>query len=183
MQHVDPPDLKLWPTLRHLYPLWRAQWRLVLIGLSCALVFTGLSLAIPILIQRTIDNAIDGGDTALLLPYLGADHGDRGGPLRRQLHPPLRDRPHRHRRRGAAARDDVRRLPPVPARLLRPPRHGRGDLAGHERHLPGALLHRLGRRPGDPEHDDADRRRHRAHVGERPADALRSARDAARSPC
>ena len=72
MQDVDPTDLKLWPTLRHLYPLWRAQWRLVLIGLSCALVFTGLSLAIPILIQRTIDNAIDGGDTALLLPYLGA---------------------------------------------------------------------------------------------------------------
>ena len=71
MQHVDPSDLKLWPTLRHLYPLWRAQWRLVLIGLSCALVFTGLSLAIPILIQRTIDNAIDGGDTSLLLPYLG----------------------------------------------------------------------------------------------------------------
>ena len=71
MQHVDPPDLKLWPTLRHLYPLWRAQWRLVLLGLSCALAFTGLSLAIPILIQRTIDNAIDGGDTALLLPYLG----------------------------------------------------------------------------------------------------------------
>ena len=70
MQHVDPPDLKLWPTLRHLYPLWRAQWRLALLGLSCALVFTGLSLAIPILIQRTIDNAIDGGDTALLVPYL-----------------------------------------------------------------------------------------------------------------
>ena len=49
MQHVDPPDLKLWPTLRHLFPLWRAQWRLVAIGLVCALVFTGLSLAIPIL--------------------------------------------------------------------------------------------------------------------------------------
>jgi ABC-type multidrug transport system fused ATPase/permease subunit len=71
VQHVDPPDLKLWPTLGHLYPLWRAQWRLVAIGLSCALVFTGLSLAIPILVQRTIDNAIDGGDTSLLLPYLG----------------------------------------------------------------------------------------------------------------
>jgi ABC-type multidrug transport system fused ATPase/permease subunit len=71
VQHVDPPDLKLWPTLRHLFPLWRAQWRLVTIGLSCALVFTGLSLAIPILVQRTIDNAIDGGDTSLLLPYLG----------------------------------------------------------------------------------------------------------------
>jgi ATP-binding cassette subfamily B protein len=72
VQDVDPPDLTLWPTLRHLYPLWREQWRLVTVGLVCALAFTGLSLAIPILIQRTIDDAIDGGDTALLLPYLGA---------------------------------------------------------------------------------------------------------------
>jgi ATP-binding cassette subfamily B protein len=71
VQHVDPPDLRLWPTLRHLFRLWRAQWRLALIGLFCALVFTGLSLMIPILIQRTIDNAIDGGDSALLLRYLG----------------------------------------------------------------------------------------------------------------
>ena len=63
MQHVDPPDLKLWATLRHLFPLWRAQSRLIAAGLVCALVFTGLSLLIPILIQRTIDNAIDGGDT------------------------------------------------------------------------------------------------------------------------
>ena len=74
MQHVDPPDLKLWPTLRHLFPLWRAQWRLAAIGLTCALAFTGLSLAIPILVQRTIDNAIDGGDTSLLAPLPRADH-------------------------------------------------------------------------------------------------------------
>ena len=33
MQDVDPPDLTLWPTLRHLYPLWREQWRLVTVGL------------------------------------------------------------------------------------------------------------------------------------------------------
>ncbi|HEU0336231.1 MAG TPA: ABC transporter ATP-binding protein [Gaiellaceae bacterium] len=58
--------------MRHLYPLWRAQWRLVLVGLACALAFTGLSLAIPILIQRTIDDAIDAGDHALLAPYLSA---------------------------------------------------------------------------------------------------------------
>ena len=69
---VDPPDLALGPTLRHLYPLWREQWRLVLLGLCCAFVYTGTSLAIPILIQRTIDNAIDGGDHSLLVPYLGA---------------------------------------------------------------------------------------------------------------
>jgi ABC-type multidrug transport system fused ATPase/permease subunit len=58
--------------VRHLYPLWRAQWRLVLVGLACAVAFTGLSLAIPILIQRTIDDAIDAGDHALLAPYLSA---------------------------------------------------------------------------------------------------------------
>jgi len=70
--NVDPPDLTLWPTIRHLYPLWRAQWRLVSVGLACALGFTLLSLLIPILVQRTIDNAIDGGDGSLLVPYLAA---------------------------------------------------------------------------------------------------------------
>jgi ABC-type multidrug transport system fused ATPase/permease subunit len=70
--NVDPADLTLWPTIRHLYPLWRAQWRLVAIGLSCALLFTLLSLAIPILVQRTIDDAIDGNDESLLVPYLVA---------------------------------------------------------------------------------------------------------------
>src|SRR6188472_1133472 len=70
--NVDPSDLTLWPTIRHLFPLWRAQWRLVSIGLACALVFTLLSLLIPILVQRTIDDAIDGGDRSLLVPYLAA---------------------------------------------------------------------------------------------------------------
>jgi len=69
---VDPPDLPLGATLRHLFPLWREQWRLGLIGLGCAFVFTGLSLAIPILIEHTIDDAIDGGDQGLLLRYLAA---------------------------------------------------------------------------------------------------------------
>lgn len=72
MTTVDPPDLTLWPTIRHLYPLWRAQWRLVAFGLACALGFTLLSLLIPILVQRTIDDAIDGGDHSLLVPYLAA---------------------------------------------------------------------------------------------------------------
>jgi ABC-type multidrug transport system fused ATPase/permease subunit len=58
--------------VRHLYPLWRAQRRLVLIGLACALAFTGLTLTIPILVQRTIDDAIDGPDRSLLVPYLVA---------------------------------------------------------------------------------------------------------------
>src|SRR5262245_33776640 len=69
---VNPPDLPLGATLRRLYPLWWEQRRLVLLGLACALVFTGTSLTIPILIQHTIDNAIDGGDTSLLVPYLAA---------------------------------------------------------------------------------------------------------------
>ena len=72
MNTVDPPDLPLWQTVRHLYPLWRAQRRLVLIGLACALAFTGLTLTIPILVQRTIDDAIDGPDRSLLVPYLVA---------------------------------------------------------------------------------------------------------------
>ena len=72
MNTVDPPDLPLWQTVRHLYPLWRAQRRLVLIGLVCALAFTGLTLTIPILVQRTIDDAIDGPDRSLLVPYLVA---------------------------------------------------------------------------------------------------------------
>ena len=70
LNNVDPPDLTLWPTIQHLYPLWRAQWRLVALALSCALVFTAFSLLIPILIQRTIDDAIDGGDRSRLVPYL-----------------------------------------------------------------------------------------------------------------
>ena len=72
MNTVDPPDLPLWQTIRHLYPLWRAQRRLVVIGLVCALAFTGLSLSIPVLVQRTIDDAIDGPDRSLLVPYLAA---------------------------------------------------------------------------------------------------------------
>ena len=72
MTSVDPPDLGLRPTLRHLFPLWREQWRLALVGLSCAVVFTVLSLTIPILVKQTIDDAIDGGDRSVLIPYLGA---------------------------------------------------------------------------------------------------------------
>lgn len=73
MSPVDPPDLRLWPTLTNLFPLWWAQRRQVLPALLFALAFTAVSLAIPVLIQRTIDGAIDGdGSTALLLGYLGA---------------------------------------------------------------------------------------------------------------
>ena len=72
MEHVDPPDLALRPTLRRLFPLWWEQRRLVGFGLACALAFTALSISIPILIKQAVDQAIVGPDDELLLPYLGA---------------------------------------------------------------------------------------------------------------
>jgi ABC-type multidrug transport system fused ATPase/permease subunit len=72
MSSVDPPDLPFRTTLERLYPLWRAQWRLVALGLACALAFTGLSLTIPILVQRAIDDAIEGDHAGRLVPYLTA---------------------------------------------------------------------------------------------------------------
>ena len=71
MDHVDPPDLALWPTLRRLFPLWWEQRRLVAIGFVCALAFTTLSITIPVLIKRVIDEAIVGPDDGRLVPYLG----------------------------------------------------------------------------------------------------------------
>ena len=69
---VDPPDLGLWPTAKGLARLWREQRRLVLLGLACALCYSGLSLAIPIVIRHAIDNAIApaSGHRAALWPYL-----------------------------------------------------------------------------------------------------------------
>ena len=72
MLDVDPPDLSSRATLRRLFPLWWEQRRLVGIGLLFALAFTALSMTIPILIQRTIDEAIVGPQDGRLLPYLGA---------------------------------------------------------------------------------------------------------------
>jgi ABC-type multidrug transport system fused ATPase/permease subunit len=69
---VDPPDLSLWPTAKGLARLWREQGRLVVVGLVCAFVWTGLALAIPLVIQRAIDHAIapKSGPRAALWPYL-----------------------------------------------------------------------------------------------------------------
>ena len=58
MEHVDPPDLGLRPTLLRLVPLWWEQRRLVGIGLLFSLAFTALSITIPILISRVVDEAI-----------------------------------------------------------------------------------------------------------------------------
>ncbi len=47
------------PTFRRLLRLWMEQWKLGIFGLGCSLVYTLISVAIPILIQRAIDNSID----------------------------------------------------------------------------------------------------------------------------
>jgi ABC-type multidrug transport system fused ATPase/permease subunit len=71
---VDPPDLGLWPTTKGLARLWREQGQLVLVGLACALVYSALSLAIPIVVQHAIDHSIapTNGHRDSLWPYLGA---------------------------------------------------------------------------------------------------------------
>src|SRR5437762_11637715 len=72
---VEPPDLGLLPTLRRLLRLWREQWKLGLFGLTCALAYTLISIVIPILIQRAIDNAIVPHKEDQLPPYLAAIGG------------------------------------------------------------------------------------------------------------
>jgi ABC-type multidrug transport system fused ATPase/permease subunit len=49
----------MWPTFRRLLRLWLEQWKLGIFGLGCSLVYTLISVAIPILVQRAIDNSID----------------------------------------------------------------------------------------------------------------------------
>ena len=44
---VDPPDLGLLPTLRRLLRLWRAEWRLGVLGLVLASRYTLISITIP----------------------------------------------------------------------------------------------------------------------------------------
>jgi ABC-type multidrug transport system fused ATPase/permease subunit len=69
---VDPPDLGFVATAVRLLRVWREQWRLVLLGLTCALITTGFSLAIPILIRHAIDYSIAPihGHRQRLWPYL-----------------------------------------------------------------------------------------------------------------
>ena len=70
---VDPDDLGFLPTAKGLSKLWREQGRLVLVGLACAFVYSGLSLAIPIVVQQAIDHSIapaHGAHRHALWPYL-----------------------------------------------------------------------------------------------------------------
>ncbi len=54
--------------------LWREQGQLVVVGLVCALIYSGLSLAIPIVVRHAIDRSIapTNGHRAALWPYLVA---------------------------------------------------------------------------------------------------------------
>jgi ABC-type multidrug transport system fused ATPase/permease subunit len=69
---VDPPDLGMLPTFLRLLRLWREQWKLGVFALSCSFIYTLISIAIPILIQRAIDNSIDVSNPhrQALWPYL-----------------------------------------------------------------------------------------------------------------
>src|SRR3954451_9519533 len=68
---VDPPDLGLLPTLRRLLRLWRAEWRLGVLGCFFALCYTLISITIPLLTQRAIDEAIV-HHTRSLWPFVAA---------------------------------------------------------------------------------------------------------------
>ncbi len=70
MSVVDPPDLPLRPTLRRLLPLWWEQRRLAALAVACALMVTAVSIGIPILISRVIDDAVQGDNPDRLVPYL-----------------------------------------------------------------------------------------------------------------
>ena len=54
----DPPDYGLRATAGRLLHVWREQWRLTALALLYALAYSVLSLAIPILVARTIDGSI-----------------------------------------------------------------------------------------------------------------------------
>ena len=75
---VDPPDLGMLPTFRRLLRIWREQWRLGVFALTCSLLYTLISITIPILIQRAIDHSIDISrheHRQPLWPYLAAIAG------------------------------------------------------------------------------------------------------------
>jgi ABC-type multidrug transport system fused ATPase/permease subunit len=66
---VDPPDLGLLPTFRRLLRLWWAERRLGAVGLSLAFCYTVISITIPLISQRAIDDAIVNHRRALW-PYI-----------------------------------------------------------------------------------------------------------------
>ncbi len=69
VNHVDPPDLGLRPTFRRLLRLWWAERRLGFLGLGLAFCYTVISISIPLLISRAIDDSITAHKNPLW-PYL-----------------------------------------------------------------------------------------------------------------
>ncbi|MFN2629601.1 MAG: ABC transporter ATP-binding protein [Gaiellaceae bacterium] len=67
----DPPDYGTWATAKHLFRLWREQWRLGVVGLVCAFAYTTVSIAIPLLVAQAIDHSII-HQSRTLWPYLAA---------------------------------------------------------------------------------------------------------------
>ena len=149
----DPPDYGLRMTARRLAGVWREQWRLTAIALLYALAYSGLSLAIPLLVARAIDGSIVGDDRPLwpLLVAIVVLAALRSGVnfLRRYA----------TARVGVGVEARMRELlyavvPALPARVLRRASDRAGRLARDERPLPDPLLHRLGHGGGRPGRDD-----------------------------
>jgi len=69
---IDPPDFPFLPTARRLLRVWSVEWRLVAVGLVCAVLTTAFSLTIPLLIRYAIDHSIApvGDDRTALWPFL-----------------------------------------------------------------------------------------------------------------
>ena len=63
------------PTFRRLLRLWREQWKLGVFALTCSFAYTLISIAIPILIQQAIDNAIVPHEEHRLPPYIAGIGG------------------------------------------------------------------------------------------------------------
>ena len=70
MNPFDPDDYPLRPTVRRLSHLWWSERRLVVIGLTCALAYTTLTLSISVLMQRAIDHSIVPRHPSALWPYV-----------------------------------------------------------------------------------------------------------------
>lgn len=58
LEDYDPPPYGLWLTAKRLYRVWCEQWRLSLTGLCYATGYSVLSLVIPFLVARAIDDSI-----------------------------------------------------------------------------------------------------------------------------
>src|SRR3954452_4571087 len=69
---VDPPDFAFGRTALRLLGLWRAEWRLVLVGLTCALCVTALSISIALVIRHALDDSIIPRHGNALWPYIVA---------------------------------------------------------------------------------------------------------------